>query len=69
MGVISGYLGGHYFTQFHVHRRLLTYLETVLALTTDTLHEKQIAQIAQISVSCANTVLRNFTKLYEHSRA
>jgi hypothetical protein len=42
MGVISGYLGGHYFTHIHVHRRLLTYLETVLALTTDALREKQM---------------------------
>jgi len=48
MGVISGDLGGHYFTHIHVHRRLLTCLETVLALTTDRLHEKQIQQISVV---------------------
>jgi hypothetical protein len=42
MGVIPGDIGGHYFTHIHVHRRLLPYLEAVLALTTDPLHEKQM---------------------------
>jgi len=42
MGVISGDLGGHFFTRIDFHRRLLLYLETVLALTTGPPHEKQM---------------------------
>lgn len=57
MGVISGDLGGHYFTHIHVHRRLLTYLDTVLVLTTDTLHEKQMHN---------SPFLARIPKLYKH---
>jgi hypothetical protein len=67
MDVISGHLGGHFFTHTHVHRMLVPtkaspiFRNCPCTVTTDSLHELRNAQNSE---SCPE---QHFTKLDEHS--